>query len=83
MSRLKSKLVKTVNFSKLFTSFIKGSSPNFAFNKYQEDISELINIYSPRNYQKTHGSLMISGGIEINQFPKIHFIFEGKFKDNP
>ena len=29
-------------------------------------LSELINIYSPRNHQKSYGFLMILGGIEVN-----------------
>ena len=34
-----------------------GSPPN---------LSELINIYSPLNHQKTYSFFMISGGIEVN-----------------
>ena len=39
----------------------KGSSPNFALL-----LSELVNYYSPWNYQKTAGE--ISGGIEVKDF---------------
>ena len=33
---------------------------------YMENLSELINFYSPWNHQKTDGFMMISGGIEVN-----------------
>ena len=38
------------------------------FFYYQTNLSELINFYSPWNYQKTIGFMMISGGIEVTWF---------------
>ena len=40
-------------------------------------------VQSPRNYQKTVGSVIISGGIEVNWLPWICLILEAKIGDDP
>ena len=49
---------------------------------YKANLGELINFYFVLNYQKPC-FLMISGGIEVNQFSQIRLILEAKFGDDP
>ena len=47
------------------------------------NLNDLINFYSPRNYQKTYVFLIISGGMKVNLFTSIYPILEVKFRENP
>ena len=42
--------------------------------KYQVNLSELINFYSPWNHQKAYSFLMVSWEVEGNDFAQIHLI---------
>ena len=44
-----------------------GNVSKFHF-QYLANLSELINVHSPWYYQKIVGSLIISGGVEVNYF---------------
>ena len=47
------------------SGFCEGLLTEFHFY-YEANLSELINFYSPRNYQKTTDSLMVLEEIEVN-----------------
>ena len=52
------------DFSFRYADFHLGIVTKYHF-KYKANLSELFNLYCPRNHQKTKGFLMISEGIEV------------------